>query len=292
MKIILISGISGSGKTAICKELCKDDRYHFVFSYTDRPLREKDEYGHTFVDAGYMDILLKRDDIVAQTNINGYRYCTIDSQFDEEKINVYIVDTNGINDIIKAFPQSDIMTILIRRKEIEADCIRKDRDVQVPARDDVDFIIENNSSLESAVGTINVLINFNLFNKPSHIVQSIRDKLDYIESQERYLMSIKESLYEQIWYMNEASYKRLCQYVEKKVNEKFDFDISISPDTEPDVHNGSLYFNLIAIHNGDLMWTEMHRLTECMSNYAFEFCKDNKCDDLAYNLAIFEDMED
>ena len=61
MKIILLAGQSGSGKTSIGRELAKnEDKYNFVHSYTDRQMRETNEYGHTFVNSKEMDLLLKR----------------------------------------------------------------------------------------------------------------------------------------------------------------------------------------------------------------------------------------
>lgn len=88
-----------------------------IHSYTDRPQRKKGEYGHNFLTVGAMDNLLKKDDVVAKTEINGKRYCTIKGQFDEDKINIYIVDKNGINDTIEAFPDANVKTMLIVRYE-------------------------------------------------------------------------------------------------------------------------------------------------------------------------------
>ena len=65
MKIVLISGASGTGKTAICQNLCERyDKFHFVDSYTDRDMREPNEWGHQFVDTKMMDLLLESQDIV------------------------------------------------------------------------------------------------------------------------------------------------------------------------------------------------------------------------------------
>ena len=102
MKIILMCGMSGSGKTTIAKKLCEkyNERYNFIFSYTDRGKRNKDEWGHIFVNSILMDDILEYENIVAQSKINKKRYCSIFSQFDKDKINLYIVDVNGINDVI------------------------------------------------------------------------------------------------------------------------------------------------------------------------------------------------
>ena len=288
MKIILITGMSGSGKTTIAKELCKDDRYNFVASYTDRPMREKNEFGHTFVKTNYMDIILEDEDIVAQTKISEYRYCATKEQFDENKINVYIVDSFGINDTINSFPHSDMMTILIRRNDIEVDCIREARDVHVPIRDDVDFVIDNDGKVDSAVTLIKILVNFNLFSRPSHLVEEIQDKLDYIDTQYRYLEEIKESLYTQLWYRDRPLYIKLCEYVEEKVNKDFDFNVKVVPDDKPEIIDGYLRFNVIGEYDVDLMWTDTNRLTELLSYYAHTYCKENNYKDLCYHLVVGE----
>lgn len=289
MKIVLITGMSGSGKTTIAQELCKDDKYNFIASYTDRPMREKNEWGHTFVDSAYMDLILEKDNIVAQSTIDKYRYCSITSQFDENKINVYIVDTFGINDTIKSFPQSDIMTILIRRNNIEADCIRATRDVHVPARDGVDFIIDNDYKVEFASGVINVLVNFNLFSHPSHVVETIQEKLDYIDKQYRHLDVVKESLYKQLWYINRPLYIELCKVVEKKINNDFDFDIKITPDDSPQIYDGYLSFHIIGEYEDeDVVWEDMNRMVELLSQYAHEYCRKNNYSDLEYRITVGE----
>lgn len=288
MRIILITGMSGSGKTTIAKELCKDDRYNFIASYTDRPMREKNEFGHTFVKTNYMDLILENEDIVAQTKISEYRYCAIKEQFDEDKVNVYIVDSFGINDTISFFPRSDMMTILIRRNDIEVDCIREERDVHVPIRDDVDFVIDNDGKVDSAVTLIKILVNFNLFSHPSHLVEEIQDKLDYIDKQYRYLEEIKESLYTQLWYRDRPLYIKLCKYVEDKVNKRFDFNITVTPDDKPEIIDGYLRFNVIGEYDADLMWADVNRLVECLSYYAQKYCSKHKCKDLEYHLVIGE----
>ena len=116
MKIVLIAGRSGVGKSTIFEELSKNtEKYNPILSYTDRPKRKDEKEGHIFVDSAFMDALLERKDVVAQTQIDEYRYCTLYPQFDEHKVNLYVVDVYGINDTIKSFPQSDIMSLLIQR---------------------------------------------------------------------------------------------------------------------------------------------------------------------------------
>ena len=282
--------MSGSGKTSIAKNLCEKypDKYNVVHSYTDRGMREPNEWGHTFIDSKYMDLLLERSDIVAQTKIEQYRYCTIKNQFDENKINIYTLDVNGANDTITAFPQADIMSVLIRRNDIEADCVRTDRNVEVPSREDVDFLIDNNGTIEASAELLNVLASFDLFTKPSHIVQSLADKIDYIDKQYRFLDKIKNSLYEQLWYNNQSIYNKMCAYVEANVNDELGYNIQIHPDTYPEIFDGCLTFNVQGEYpkDVDLTWDEMNRLVERLSHYSHKFCRDNNCDAMLYRLAI------
>lgn len=289
MKIVLLTGQSGSGKTTIAKELCEDnEKYNFIHSYTDRDLREGNEWGHTFVDSAYMDLLLERADIVAQTTIDDKRYCAIHSQFDKDKVNVYIVDNCGISDVIDAFPQADIMTVLISRTEVEVDCIRERRNVCVPSREDVNFTIRNDFKIESAVGTLNTLVNFDLFSKPSHKPQSVQDKLDYLAEQERHMREIKKSLQEQLWRLNYPMYIRMVRYVQNKIQDDFDFKIIIRPDTEPEIYDGYLNFNVIADYTEDVDWATTDSMVGLLSKYSYEFCKENDCEDIAYNLIVAE----
>ena len=291
MKIVLISGASGTGKTAICQNLCERyDKFHFVDSYTDRDMREPNEWGHQFVDTKMMDLLLESQDIVAKTEIDEKRYCTLRKQFDKDKINLYTVDVNGINDTIKAFPRADVMTILIRRRDINLDGIRSGRDVIVPLREDVDFLIDNNGKIESAANLLNVLVSFDFFRKPSHVTQSLHDRIEQVHTQCRFLKDIRNSLYEQLWYENESLYRQLCKYVEQKVNEEFDFDIKVAPDSSPEISDGYLNFNIQGEYPEDveLYWADTDSLIRQLSYHARTFCQDNNCNDIAYRLTISE----
>ena len=290
MKIIFLTGMSGCGKTTVAQELCKNDKYNYINSYTDREMREADEFGHEFISTNFMDALLQSDEVVASTEIDGYRYCSLKRQFDENKINVYVVDVDGINDTLKFFPYAEVMSILIRREKIMVDCIRADRDVCIPPREDVDFCIDNNYKIESVANTINALVGFDFFTKPSHVVRTLQDKIKHIEMQYRLLDSIKHSLLTQLWYQCQPQYIELCKYVSKKINEEFDFDVVINPDDKPAIYDGYLHFHVIGEYtHDDVKWTVMDNLVGRISYHAHNFCKERGYNELALRLTIAED---
>lgn len=288
MKIVLIAGVSGSGKTTICQKLCSNKQYNFIHSYTDRPKRQTSEWGHNFVSPSRMnDILKRQDDIAAQTTIDDKRYCALFEQFSTTKTNIYIVDDYGIKDIIKVFPDAQIMTILIYREEIEVDCIRQGRDVCIPTCRDVDFCITNNGDINTCVRTLDILINLDLYHKGMDN-NDTNDKLDYIDEYRYYLSYIRESMLYKLWYDNYNNYIELINYLSKKINEDFDFDICIIADTEPEIDDGYLTFHILAKYTDDIDWATTHSVIEYLSSYAHNFCQEKGYNELSYRLLITE----
>lgn len=130
MKILLLCGESGTGKTRISEMLGEDNCiYNVIYSYTDRPMREKNESGHIFIDKEIMDILWDSGAVVARTEIDGYKYCSFKSQFDDNKINIYIVDGHGVEDTKSSFPNAEILTIQLNREVDLNDKTRISRDI-------------------------------------------------------------------------------------------------------------------------------------------------------------------
>ena len=151
MKILLISGSSGVGKTRIGLELAKDSKFNFIQSFTDRPHRPGEHKGdHQFVSKDFMKFILTYD-IAAYTCIDNYHYCVTFSQFVDDKINVYIVDKNGADNIKQNFKDAQICSVLVIRDDINIDQIRKDRNIVIPKSDEVDIVLENNTKIIEVV---------------------------------------------------------------------------------------------------------------------------------------------
>lgn len=127
------------------------------------------------------------------------------------------------------------------------------------------------------------------YNREQTTIQTIEDKLDYIDRQYRYLDETRKSLLTQLWYQEQSTYKKVCKYVEEKVNEYFDFNITIVPDEEPDFDEEYLCFNIIGEHKEDATWTIMNSLVERISYYAHTYCKDNNISKaFSYRISVAE----
>lgn len=154
MKILLLSGVSGAGKTHIATELATDINFFLIKSFTDRPCRNGEKNNdHVFISTALIKFMLTYN-IVASTKIDGHYYCTTFSQFDDKKINVYVVDKKGIDDVKISFKDAQIVSILINKNNINIDQSRKDRNIVIPTVEDVDFVFENNSNVIDTVEQI------------------------------------------------------------------------------------------------------------------------------------------
>lgn len=150
MKILLLSGPSGTGKTSIALQLTQNPNFHLIKSFTDRPRRVNERGDHFFIPTMFIKFMLTYN-IVASTKINGYYYCSTFRQFDDDKINVYVVDKKGIDDVKKNFKDAQIFSVLVSKDNIDIDQIRKDRNIVVPDVKDVDLILMNNEELNDVV---------------------------------------------------------------------------------------------------------------------------------------------
>ena len=89
--IFLIVSESGGGKTTLVSALEKQHNLKSIESYTTRPKRSENEYGHIFVSEEEFDTL---HDLVGYTKYNNYRYCATAKQV--ENNDLYVIDTKGV----------------------------------------------------------------------------------------------------------------------------------------------------------------------------------------------------
>lgn len=155
MFVFLFVGESGSGKSTIVNMLNERQPYIFniVKSYTTREKRDEEDNDHIFIEDKDD---LKDETIVAETEINGNYYASTENQFSKDKLNLYIVDVKGIEDVKKFFKDEYIIVIQLIRKNIVIDEDRADRNINTTYQNS-DYYIENNS-IENTYNEIHKVI--------------------------------------------------------------------------------------------------------------------------------------
>ena len=105
--IIGMIGASGSGKTEIAKNLEKHG-YNIIHSYTTREPREKNEWGHTFVNSKDVEFNKfnnnhmvtfkqhnKKERMIAYVYYNNNHYWATTQQYLNKGKSIYIIDPTG-----------------------------------------------------------------------------------------------------------------------------------------------------------------------------------------------------
>lgn len=100
-KVIIICGKAGSGKDTLLKKLNED--YHRVVSTTTRPPREGEVDGkdYHFISVKDFHKKVKEGKFLEYSLFNDWWYGTQISDFEEDKINVFIANPDGIRTLLE-----------------------------------------------------------------------------------------------------------------------------------------------------------------------------------------------
>lgn len=109
--ILLIIGRSGVGKDHLAR-LLKEMGLNIVISYATRPRRNKKENTHIFISS---EEAKTYTDKVATTTINGYEYFATKKQV--EKSDIYIIDPNGVYELVQNMPDTEFGLVYIKSDE-------------------------------------------------------------------------------------------------------------------------------------------------------------------------------
>ncbi len=97
--VYCLVGPSGSGKTTVAYAL--KDQYNVIQSYTTRPRRQNETWGHIFVDH-----YPGGNNVIAHNNYNGYHYWATKEQVVGKTI--YVIDPPGDAMLRKTMPATTI----------------------------------------------------------------------------------------------------------------------------------------------------------------------------------------
>lgn len=118
-KIICLVGESGSGKSTIA-ELLEKEGYNNIQSYTTREPRYQGEKGHIFVDKIVLNkhVVLETEQKeffrIAETEFDGNYYWTVNTQYKNKGLSVYVIDPVGIKELKKFVKDAEIVVIYLK----------------------------------------------------------------------------------------------------------------------------------------------------------------------------------
>lgn len=166
INILLLNGLSGTGKSTIARILKEKDleKYEIIRSYTTRKRRNINDNDHIFVSKPEIIRKMLNKKFVASTIINNEIYCAFEDQFKKDKINIYIVDDKGLLDVNNYFSKREakITTMRILRDDLKntASSLRRNRYSHfIPNTcKSIDHIIHNNENLYDTIEIIENLL--------------------------------------------------------------------------------------------------------------------------------------
>lgn len=110
--LFCVVGLSGSGKDAIVKEMCRLTGKKQVISYATRPRRINEGETHIFIRPE--EVVQYQQNFAAYTEINNYQYFTTKSQLRNPEIMFYIIDPNGVQWLKENFNEREIYVVYVR----------------------------------------------------------------------------------------------------------------------------------------------------------------------------------
>lgn len=97
-KLVCLVGASGTGKTTVAKKLA-EQWYNVIQSYTTRPPRSDDEWGHIFTDETMYKRHKQQGLIIAETLFDGHYYWATKEQYRGYDVSIYVIDPYGASQL-------------------------------------------------------------------------------------------------------------------------------------------------------------------------------------------------
>jgi guanylate kinase len=181
--IVAIIGKSGSGKSEIVKRYY-DKGLNVIQSYTDRPQRYNNEWGHIYINTE--EVVKYKEDMIAYTFFDGHHYFATRNQYREKGITFYVIDPRGVVELRDKITDAELKFIYISVDEnirIERMVKRSLEKLINPTEKEVqalyeavgnranydreafkiipcDYVVDNNGSLTDTLSSIDSIIQF------------------------------------------------------------------------------------------------------------------------------------
>ena len=113
--IVCIMGEAGSGKTAVAKKL-SDQGFNVIQSYTTRPPREHNEWGHIFVplEDVIFDGHFAVSDYIGFGRYEGHYYWARPEQYRGKGTSIYVIEPDGVKRLKEEIWDAKITVIYIK----------------------------------------------------------------------------------------------------------------------------------------------------------------------------------
>ncbi len=189
--LVILSGVAGSGKDTIKKELIKRTDYITSLpSYTSRPIREGDVEGQTycFVTKEEFEAKLKDGEFyeydVHHNNYYGTSKKLLNEKIASGKVIVKDIDVNGTENL-KELLKNDtkVVTIFLRvpKEELQR---RLETRVDKPGPDEIKLRLNRFDYEESRIGLYDYVIKNNDLEKSVQIIMTIIENELRVENEE------------------------------------------------------------------------------------------------------------
>lgn len=177
-RVLLVNGGSGIGKSTVVRRLCDGwGEFSQVMSITSRERRGEDD-DHVFMDRDVVMGLISGDMVVDWIEVGGELYCTTLDCFEEDKINVYIVDDEGIE---KEWGEEfDVLKVRLVGKSWVDDEERVGRVVNWVGNENFDFVVQVRGDVEDVVWD---LVEFCVDNGWLEVSEEFVEEMDRIASE-------------------------------------------------------------------------------------------------------------
>lgn len=182
-KVICIIGKSGVGKSTFVNELIKNNKFHFIKSYTTREVRKNDPEDiktHTFVSKKFREET--KNEILAEYINEQKGYCSwVDKTlFDEKKINLFVIDIDAFVKLNKR-KDMNIRVVYLQLSELEREKRYKNRNKEIKVPKDKHLSLEYLMVKQPEINNKIRIININK-KTPSQIKDDVLKELsDFID---------------------------------------------------------------------------------------------------------------
>ena len=178
--LVILSGVSGSGKDTVKNELIKrDSNITTLPSYTDRPIRATDVAGVTyeFISTQEFENMINNNELYEYSVHHNHYYGTsrklLNEKLKQNKVIIKDIDVNGTENLVKLLKDDvKIVTIFLRAEKQELRKRLENREDKLDEKE-IQLRLNRFDYEESKIGIYDYIIKNNDLERTVNIVMEI-----------------------------------------------------------------------------------------------------------------------